>query len=104
MTHEHGVTPPSMALVVRADAGDSYTTIAAQFGCDEESLRAANPGLSKVRDGDELVVPMQPSQCVTDPGDTFESVAAQFGTTPDVLRAVNPGVTDLPTGTRLNLP
>lgn len=98
------INPGTMSLIVRAEKGDTYTTIANQFGVDVGVIQAANVGIKIVREGHELVVPLIPSQCRTEPGDTWQSVAAQFDTTPGQLRAMNPTVTELEPGTILNIP
>lgn len=98
------IMPGYMALVVRAEKGDTYTTIANQFGVEVEVVQAANVGIKIVREGSELVVPLIPSQCSTEEGDTMESVAAQFGIDLERLQAMNPKVTELTPGTVLNIP
>lgn len=104
MSETGRINDPAMTLLVRADSGDTFASIAAQFGCEEPALRAANPAVHTVEDGAELVIPVRLTQARTDPGDTWESVAAQFATTVTDLRAANPDVDTLTPGTVLTIP
>lgn len=104
MPEQGPILDPSMTLVVRADPGDTFASIATQFGCEERVLRTLNAPATTVAAGDELLVPVRVTQVRCDPGDTFESVAAQFGTTPDLMRATNPDVDTLTPGTVLTIP
>lgn len=96
------ITDPSMTLIVQVDPGDTFASIATQFGCDEGQLRARNPG-STLTPGDELLVPAEATMVRTEPGDTFTTVAAQFNTTPARIKAANPDVSTLTPGTILTI-
>lgn len=104
MSQQPGILPPSMALVVRAEDGDTFASISAQFACPEDKLRETNPHVYDITPGTELVVPLQIAQCMAEDGDTAETIAAQFDTTVEALSAVNPGVTTIGPGTVLNIP
>lgn len=104
MTDPGPILDPSMSLVVRADPGDTFTSIAQQFRCTTDQLRALNPAQKKVKAGDELLVPVKVTQARADEGDTFESVAQQFGTTVAALRELNPDVDTLTPGAVLTIP
>lgn len=104
MPEQGPILDPSMALVVRADHGDTFTSIAEQFGCDEDALRALNRDHKTVSTGDELLVPVRVTQVRSEDGDTLESIAEQFGTTLAELRESNPDVDTLTPGTILTIP
>jgi len=99
------------------EAGDTFGSIASQYGISLAALEAVNPewpDYNVIHPGDVLNLPggiggtgptVPVSQCIVSPGDTLTSIAAQFGTTVDHLVAVN-GLTDpdhIEAGQTLNL-
>lgn len=95
------VAGPGQCIV---EGGDTFGSIASQFGVSLAALEAANPGLDYdlIHPGDVLNLPgtavqaapsVAVSQCVVEDGDTLSAIAAQFGTSVDHLVAVN-GLTD----------
>jgi GH25 family lysozyme M1 (1,4-beta-N-acetylmuramidase)/LysM repeat protein len=85
------------------EAGDTFSSIAAQFGVSLAALEAANPGLNynlihvgqvlNLPGGGAAVAPKpavyRARQCIVERGDTLAGIASQFGTTVAHLVAVN---------------
>lgn len=87
-------TKPAVTQV-RVEAGDSMSSIAAQFGVTLPALIAANPGINPdiIQPGQILNLPggAAPiiSQVIVEAGDNLTGIAAQFGTTVAHLVAKN---------------
>lgn len=98
-------TPP----VVIVEAGDTLTSIAAQFGTTVERIVAANPGINpdRIAVGQHLRLSgTAMTKAIVEAGDTLTSVAAQFGTTVDAIIKANPGINPnlIHPGQVINLP
>ena len=89
------------------DPGDTFGSIANQYGISLAALEAANPGINYdlIQPGQTIILPggwapaaVTPppaptyQRCRVDPGDTMSSIAAQFGVSLASLEAVNPGL------------
>lgn len=100
-----GTIPP----VVIVEAGDTLTSIAAQFGTTLEKIKTLNPGINpdRINVGQAIRLTGTPTaQAVVEAGDTLTSIAAQFGTTVEKMKAANPGINPdrINVGQVINLP
>jgi spore coat assembly protein SafA len=85
--------------------GDTFFTIARQFGVSLDALVAANPQIpdpSRIFPGQTVCIPgQQPTQCppgtfsyTVQPGDSMFTIAQRFGVSLDALIAANPQIPD----------
>ncbi|MDI6734297.1 MAG: M23 family metallopeptidase [Patescibacteria group bacterium] len=72
-------------------AGDTLSSIAAQFGISIETLRVANSGLkSSIRPGQELIIlPVSGALYETKEGDFLEVIASRYEVNLDLIRKYN---------------
>lgn len=72
--------------------GDTLSSIAAQFGLNLETVRAANPAIkSSLQPGQELVILPTPGVLYSvKPDDSLESVASRFGINEELIAKYNP--------------
>ena len=90
----------SQVVSHRIEAGETASTVAAQYGLQPATLTAMNPTLSDqgvLAAGDVIEIP--PFNGVTtqvDGGQTWQSLAERYGVRADVLFEVNGCPTDLP--------
>lgn len=94
------VTCPEGYSQYTVKAGDTYTTIARQYGITVEALGAANPTINPTRllIGQILCIPPAPEGCpegytqhTVKAGDSFYKLARQYGVAVAVIEAANPG-------------
>jgi LysM repeat protein len=92
-------TAAASGFAYNVQAGDSLSSIAAQFGVTVDELLNANPGLGDtLSPGQHIVIPGAaggPAYTVQS-GDTLLSIATRLGIALDALRNANPGVGDTP--------
>lgn len=106
--------PSASTFTAAVESGDTFTSIAAQFGVTLGALESVNPGINYnlIHVGQIINVPgtapvghpaptpapaapSAPSGTFTaavQAGDTFSGIAAQFGVSLAALEAVNPGI------------
>ncbi len=77
--------------------GDTLAKIAAQFGVDTQTVRAANGGLKAgIHVGEQLtILPVSGFLLSINAGDSVDSVAAHYGVDPDLVRQYNPGYQEI---------
>jgi len=76
--------------------GDTFSSIAAQFGITLETLRASNTNVKKIRIGQELIIlPTSGVPYTTQQGDTLQGIADRFKIDADVVKKYNPEYTKL---------
>lgn len=94
-----GQCPGGFLYVIRA--GDTYYSIARQFGTVVPALIAANPGVNpdQLVIGQTICVPApKPIRCPNGrlytivPGDTLYSISRRFNTTVQAIISANPGI------------
>lgn len=94
---------PSGTFVATVDAGDSLSSIAAQFGTTVAAILAVNkiPDPNKIYPGQKLNIPRGkaaptqpsgPAVVTVDPGDTLSGIAAQFKVPLAQIIRANPGI------------
>ncbi len=76
--------------------GDTFSSIAAQFGITLETLYASNAGIKKIKTGQILtILPTSGALYTTQPGDTLQGIADRFGISPEIIKKYNPEYTKL---------
>lgn len=71
-------------------SGDTLSGVAAQFGISLETLRWANPGITRLQVGQELLIlPVTGILYEVQSSDTLESIAGLYGIDPNVIRDYN---------------
>lgn len=76
--------------------GDTFSSVAAQFGITLETLRASNTSVKKMRAGQELVIlPTSGTPYTIRQGDTLQGIADRFKTSADVVKKYNPEYTKI---------
>lgn len=87
---------------------DTLARVAAQFGIDVDTVKAANPGARLgLRVGQQLsILPVSGILYTTVDGDSVESLAARFNANPDLIKRYNPDFQKIlgGTGGKLILP
>lgn len=88
-------------------AGDSFTSLATQFGVTSDSIRWSNPSVAyNLTAGTKLVIPpVNGLVYVVKPGDTIDSLAARFKANKDqIIRFNDTELSGLKVGEQIGIP
>jgi len=71
--------------------GDTFSSIAAQFGITLETLQASNAHIKKIKIGQELLIlPTSGSLYVVQKGDTLQQISDRLGIRQEIIKRYNP--------------
>jgi murein DD-endopeptidase MepM/ murein hydrolase activator NlpD len=92
-------------LIYKVQPGDSLGKIAANFGISVETLINSNPGVNKLKAGQELsVLPVSGVLYALKAGETAAGAAGSFGLSAGALRQYNPTLANASPGDKLVIP
>ena len=92
-----GTNVPAGTQVYIVQPGDTFKSIARQFGTTAAVLRQLNPQITNpdvIHVGQRILVPIDSNTYIVQPGDTLGGIAVRFGTTVSALLRLNPQITN----------
>jgi murein DD-endopeptidase MepM/ murein hydrolase activator NlpD len=84
-------TPRNEIKKHKVKKGDTFSSVAAQFGITLETLRGSNMDVKKIRIGQELtILPVSGTLYTVRGEDTIEKIADRFGVDGELIKKYNP--------------